>query len=202
METARHAEVASVAAGTPRRCGGQLRRHGAVRSYSGAVDVAAVGESVVSLRILVDGSCVEVFTCSGQALGTRVYRGDEAPVDAAATAGNGSSSSSGVAYDGQVQLVSFGPGPALLLDASAWAMSNMWAQQEQQEAVAVVLPQPAATAVTAAAAEVLQGLVAAEAVAAAVALPIGQLAVDVAFAAEEALSPAVLSPASVVEAMA
>lgn len=207
MEAARQAEVASVAAGTPRRCGGQLQQPGAVKSYSGALDLSSVGESVISLRIVVDGSCLEVFTCSGQALGTRVYRGDEAPLNAVATAPNTTSSSScsseTMAYDGQIQLVSFGPGPALLLDASAWSMNNMWAQKEQQEAVPVVLPQPAMTPISAAAAEVLQGLAAAEAAAAAaVSLPAGQLAVDVALAAEDAPSPALLSPASAVEATA
>eukprot|EP00878_Enallax_costatus_P024669 GHUV01026346.1.p1 GENE.GHUV01026346.1~~GHUV01026346.1.p1 ORF type:complete len:212 (-),score=107.34 GHUV01026346.1:269-904(-) len=162
MEAARQAEVAAVAAGTPRRCGGQLRAAGAVKSYSGAVNLAGAGESVVSLRILIDGSCVEVFTCSGQALGTRVYRGDEAPLDAAVST---PVSCNGVgAYSGQIQLVSFGAGPALLLDASAYAMSNMWAQEQQQEAAVVALPQ-LAVATAAAAAEVLQGLVVAEAAA-------------------------------------
>jgi hypothetical protein len=50
----------------PSRCGGALRAP------------AAAGE-VLSLCVLLDGSCLEVFTGCGEALGTRVYRGDEAP---------------------------------------------------------------------------------------------------------------------------
>eukprot|EP00878_Enallax_costatus_P009511 GHUV01009939.1.p1 GENE.GHUV01009939.1~~GHUV01009939.1.p1 ORF type:complete len:772 (+),score=256.40 GHUV01009939.1:334-2316(+) len=202
MEAARHAEMEAVAAGTPLRCGGQLRVAGAVKPYSGAVNLAAAGDSVVSLRVLIDGSCVEVFTCSGQALGTRVYRGDEAPLDAEVS---GPVSCNGAAaYSGQIQLVSFGAGPALLLDASAYAMSSMWVQEQQQEAAVVVLPQPAATAVTTAAAEVLQGLIVAEAAASAAMLPVTQLTVDVAMAQVAGpLSPiAVLSPSATVKAAA
>jgi hypothetical protein len=67
------AEVAGAEPGVPLRCGGQLR----------AAQDAASG--VVSLRILLDGSCLEVFTSTGEALTTRVYRGDEPSMHARAT---------------------------------------------------------------------------------------------------------------------
>jgi hypothetical protein len=207
-------EAAAAEPGMPMRCGGALRQQ--------APEGAASG--VISLRILLDGSCLEVFTSTGEALGTRVYRGDDwavqthhqsaaqagaqdslgfssptaAAMAAAAAAGavgweelfavgsyavaNGSNAAS-TSSGGQLELVSFGPGPATLISGSAWQMSLMW---QQQVGEAPVLPVPAATAVTAAAA-VLQGLVAAEAAAAAAAaavtpvvLPVGELSLDMA----------------------
>jgi hypothetical protein len=194
------------------RCGGALR----TQAPNGA------GADVISLRILLDGSCLEVFTSTGETLGTRVYRGDdwavqthhqnaaqagtcEAPgsnsptaaaMAAAASAGaigweelfaigsnavlNGSNAAA-ASSGGQLELVSFGPGPASLISASAWQMSSMWQQQQVVEASVVAVPVGAA--VTAAATEVLQGLVVAEAAAAIVApvvLPVGELSLGMA----------------------
>lgn len=206
-------EAATAEPGAPMRCGGTLR--------------APSAADVMSLRILLDGSCLEVFTSTGEALGTRVYRGDESPVQeaphvstaqhsvqatfgpssptdaamaAAAAEGvvgweqlfstSNSSTNIGVGLEGgQLELVSFGEGPAMLLSGSAWQMSSMWQKQQQQLQVDLTpaLPVPAATAITAAAAEVLQGLMVAEAAAVAAAatavpviLPVGELSLDVA----------------------
>jgi hypothetical protein len=196
--------AAAAASGVPMRCGGRLLRGGS--SSSKQHDVSAE----LKLRVLIDGSCVEVFA-GGQALGTRVYRGDEHPLDhiqstaelaaemnaltedsAAAHSMLSSSSSSG---SGAIQLVCFGDGPAQLLSASVWQMNSMWlpdvvAQQQQQ--LKELMP-AAATA----AAQVLQGLVAAEAAAvataaaAAVVLPVGELSLSVPVGEAEvaALSP-------------
>lgn len=212
-------EAAAAQPGEPLRCGGHLR------PLQGASGSSA--SDVLSLRVLLDGSCLEVFTSTGEALATRVYRGDEPPmqtphdstpqagsqealvgfatvadaaVEAAAAAGavgweqlfsGGDAGSNGTAaaaaaapalVGGHLELVCFGPGPATLHSCSAWQMASMWRQQQQQEVDVVVAPH-----VTAAAAEVLQGLVAAEvaavAAAAAVVLPVGKLTVDVGAAA-------------------
>lgn len=210
-------EAAAAEPGMPMRCGGALRS-------SGSKGTAA---DVIALRILLDGSCLEVFTSTGEALGTRVYRGDEVAAQqmhplsiaqhgaeaalglgdptavamaAAAAAGavgweelfaqgssavtNGTLAATALA-GGELELVSFGAGPATLVSGSAWQMSSMWQQQQVNVAAVQVLPVPAATAVTAAAAEVLQGLMVAEAAAmtaaaavAPVVLPVGELSLD------------------------
>jgi hypothetical protein len=230
------AEAAAAGPGMPARCGGVV---------AGA-QAASSGGDILSLRVLLDGSAVEVFTGCGAALATRVYRGDEAPVPQpplsaaeaaqeqqhagdAAQAGRGSShlTAAAAAADagaaaaaagwselfasagssaatctaggggglagGQLELVSFGPGPAQLLRAHAWRMRSMWQQQQQQQEwqqqewqqaalaadaapalagdrpaspASAALPAPAAAAVSAAAGAVLHGLLAAEAAAA------------------------------------
>ena len=231
-------EAAAAEPGMPMRCGGALRAPGA--------DTPA---DVISLRVLLDGSCLEVFTSTGEALGTRVYRGDDVPTqlqhmhahqqsteaamglnDPTAAAMAAAAAAGAVGWEqlfaggaaaarnpaapltgGQLELVSFGPGPAVLLSGSAWEMSSMW-QQQQADAVpafvaapaATVLPVPAATAVTAAAAEVLQGLVVAEAAAVAAAatvapviLPVGEMSLDLAgVGGAEGLSAGDLLPLS------
>lgn len=219
------AEAAAAEPGMPMRCGGALR-------------AAAAPADVITLRVLLDGSCLEVFTSTGEALGTRVYRGNDVPASphirapqqqftgassglgstaeaamaAAAAAGavgweelfsgDGGAAASGPA-GGRLELVSFGPGPAQLLSGSMWQMSSMWLKEQLAESMpagpaSVALPLPAATAVTAAAAEVLQGLAEAAAVAAAAAttvspvvLPVGDLSLDLgAVAADsEVMSP-------------
>ncbi|WIA38806.1 hypothetical protein OEZ86_002088 [Tetradesmus obliquus] len=85
------AAAAAAASGVPLRCGGALLRGAPAdeacngnsasskmqqREQQQQADVPAE----VTLRVLIDGSCVEVFA-GGQALGTRVYRGDEHPLD-------------------------------------------------------------------------------------------------------------------------
>lgn len=66
-------EAAAAQPGVPLRCGGQLR------PLQGSASAPA---AVLSLRVLLDGSCLEVFTSTGEALATRVYRGDEPPMQA------------------------------------------------------------------------------------------------------------------------
>lgn len=63
------AEAAAAEPDMPMRCGGVLRPN-----KSSTAD-----DGVISLRVLLDGSCLEVFTSTGEALGTRVYRGDDGP---------------------------------------------------------------------------------------------------------------------------
>lgn len=60
------------------------------------------------MRVLLDGSCVEVYLATGEVLTTRVYRG-EAPRGA----------------DAGVDLVSFG-GVANAVCVDAWEMSSIW----------------------------------------------------------------------------
>lgn len=198
--------ISRAAAPAPMRCGGKLH------SNSGS---SGFDETALTLRILIDGSCIEVFTCSGQALGTRVYRGDEAPLDykhsaaAAAAAEAVNLSASYSSCKGEIELVSFGPGAAELVSASAWQMSSMWIQdaaQQQQaaEALEELAAMQAMPAAAIAAAQVLQGLVAAEAAAAAavampLVLPVGELSLE---PCTPMLSPTAVRPeAVIVEAM-
>jgi hypothetical protein len=155
--------------------------------------VAAAGDvpAELKLRVLIDGSCVEVFA-AGQALGTRVYRGDEHPLDYAASSAaaaelaarmepcaqtaetaasasamresDGEANNSSSRSRGELQLVCYGDGPAQLLSASVWQMNSMWAPDAaaaKQQQELLDLAPAAATA----AAQVLQGMVAAEAAA-------------------------------------
>eukprot|EP00877_Chromochloris_zofingiensis_P008156 jgi/Chrzof1/3594/Cz13g01200.t1 len=85
---------------------GQLLPHRA-----GGVLQLAPGQTELTLRVLIDNSCVEVFTSTGQVLGTRVYRGNPS----ACTPSN-------------VQLVAFG-GNCELLQGGAWEMRSMWPQE-------------------------------------------------------------------------
>jgi hypothetical protein len=105
----RGAEEAPAAAPEPRRVGGPLRMHPSDRLH---------------LRVIVDHSCVEVYTGTGEVLSTRVYRG-QAPEDAT---------------DAGIDFVAFG-GAAIVEEVSAWEMGSAWRQ-----------PTEAATAAAAAAA--------------------------------------------------
>jgi hypothetical protein len=163
-----------------------------MESETGCVAAAADVPAELKLRVLIDGSCVEVFA-AGQALGTRVYRGDEHPLDyvpstaegaaemgpLAQTAERGSAAARGVFADGravhstgagssssrgEIQLVCFGDGPAQLISASVWHMSSMWAPDTAAAKQQQQLEELVPAAATAAA-QVLQGLVAAEAAA-------------------------------------
>lgn len=69
------AAAAAAGPGMPSRCGGVL--HG---DSSISTNGTTWPPKTIALRVLVDGSCLEVFTGCGKALGTRVYRGDEPPV--------------------------------------------------------------------------------------------------------------------------
>eukprot|EP00877_Chromochloris_zofingiensis_P013104 jgi/Chrzof1/8047/UNPLg00092.t1 len=78
---------------------------------AGGVLQLAPGQTKLTLRVLIDHSCVEVFTCTGQVLGTRVYRGNPS----ANTPSN-------------LELVAFG-GNCELVSGGAWEMCSMWAQE-------------------------------------------------------------------------
>jgi hypothetical protein len=156
---------------------------------------AAAGDvpAELKLRVLIDGSCVEVFA-AGQALGTRVYRGDQHPLDYVAStaelaiaAGVGSlaqtaeSAAAGAlvaeggtvrsagagssSSRGEIQLVCFGDGPAQLISASVWGMNSMWAPDAAAAKQQQQQLEELAPAAATAASQVLQGLVAAEAAA-------------------------------------
>jgi hypothetical protein len=79
----------------PRRVGGPLRLR--------------PGSDILHLRILVDHSCVEVFTGTGEVLSTRIYRG--APPEGSEAAG--------------VDLVAFG-GAAAVRRMEAWELGSAW----------------------------------------------------------------------------
>ncbi|KAF8059133.1 oligopeptide transporter [Scenedesmus sp. PABB004] len=82
--------AAAASSGAPRRVGGVLRGR--------AAQGASAGGGGLRLRVLIDGSSVEVFACSGEALGG----------------------------DGRLQLVAFGAGAARLVSGSAWRMGSMF----------------------------------------------------------------------------
>ncbi len=124
------AAAAATAAGGAMRCGGVL--HGGPPAAC----------SDVRLRVLIDGSLVEAF-CAGQALATRVYRGDEllmllrsgrgraalTPSQSLLgpqTAADAAAAAAAAGEGGAVRLVAFGRGPAQLLTGSAWHMDDMW----------------------------------------------------------------------------
>ncbi|GBF95699.1 arabinanase levansucrase invertase [Raphidocelis subcapitata] len=102
----------------PRRCGGPLRW-------------LPRGAASLRLRLLLDHSLLEVFTSTGEALSTRVYRGDAPP------------SPPGAAQTGGVQLLSWGAaGGGLaaaaagggLAAAAAWEMESMWCAADREAA--------------------------------------------------------------------
>lgn len=68
----------------------------------------------VQMRVLIDGSCVEVYMGTGEVLSTRIYRGD---------APRGS--------DSGVDFVCFG-GKARVSHVEAWEMSSIWQREKQQ----------------------------------------------------------------------
>ena len=69
---------------------------------------------LLQMRLLLDGSCVEVYLGSGEVLSTRIYRG-EAPHGA----------------DAGIDLVSFG-GSAKVVAVHAWEMSSIWQPERQK----------------------------------------------------------------------
>lgn len=66
------------------------------------------------MRVLLDGSCVEVYLGTGEVLSTRIYRGD-APRGA----------------DSGVDFVAFG-GKARVTRVEAWEMSSIWQREKSQ----------------------------------------------------------------------
>lgn len=101
--------------------------------FGGELDMRP-GEPL-ELRLLIDGSCVEVFTGTGQVLSTRVYRG--------APAGAGAAGGSGV----EVFAVD---GPATLARIDAYEMASVWRAQEAQQLAAAEAAFAAADAAPAA----------------------------------------------------
>lgn len=70
--------------------------------------------ALLQMRLLLDGSCVEVYLGSGEVLSTRIYRG-EAPQGA----------------DAGIDLVSFG-GSAKVVSVQAWEMGSIWQTEKQR----------------------------------------------------------------------
>ena len=68
----------------------------------------------MQMRVLIDGSCVEVYLGTGEVLSTRIYRGD---------APRGS--------DSGVDFVAFG-GKARVSHVEAWEMNSIWQREKQQ----------------------------------------------------------------------
>ena len=71
-------------------------------------------KSCLQMRVLIDGSCVEVYLGTGEVLSTRIYRGD-APKGA----------------DAGVDFVAFG-GKARVTQVEAWEMNSIWQRERQQ----------------------------------------------------------------------
>lgn len=90
--------------------------HDALRRVGGPVNVKP-GEPV-ALRMLVDHSCLEVYSSSGEVLSTRVYRG-KPPPDASAG----------------INLVSYG-GTAKVDRVVAWEMGNCFDSSDKRAAMA------------------------------------------------------------------
>lgn len=67
------------------------------------------------MRLLLDGSCLEVYLATGEVLSTRVYRG-KAPRGA----------------DAGVDFVAFG-GRAKVVTVEAWEMSSIWQREKLQD---------------------------------------------------------------------
>ena len=72
---------------------------------------AAVAAGRVSLRVLIDGSTVEAFACSGEALAGRVYRGGR-----------------GAGGHGQAYRLAAAGGPAAVRASVAWRVAPCWVQ--------------------------------------------------------------------------
>ena len=147
----------------PRRVGGEVRLLGGL-----VVDDGHLSAQTLSLRLLVDGSLLEVFTDGGEALATRVYRNSSSST----TAAEPCSSSSGST---KLQVGAFG-GAAQLRSCSIWEMESCWVEDQQTAEpiglpILVDLPDTASAAVAceaavAAAAATATGAVAAAATAA------------------------------------
>jgi hypothetical protein len=61
--------------------------------------MGGTGVTQLGLRVLIDGSTVEIFTSSGQAVSTRVYTAGAAPVVLAVVATGGEAIVSGKAWE-------------------------------------------------------------------------------------------------------
>ncbi|KAI8463181.1 MAG: glycosyl hydrolase [Monoraphidium minutum] len=135
-EPLRPADAAGAAAAPPpgaRRCGGRLR------------GLPGGGGGPLGLRVLVDHSLVEVFTSTGEALATRVYRGG---------GGGGGAAAAAAAAGGEVELLLFGGAAAARVDA--WEVDSIWAAAAAAPAAA-----PRCAALEAAAAVARAGVAAA-----------------------------------------
>ncbi|KAL4419945.1 hypothetical protein ABPG75_007043 [Micractinium tetrahymenae] len=97
---------------------------------------AADNSGRVRLRVLVDGSALEVFTGSGEVLSTRVYRGspptsagtakaEAAAVEGPAAAAEPVAAAAAEASGCAIAVVALG-GAALLESAAAWEMCSCW----------------------------------------------------------------------------
>jgi hypothetical protein len=122
----------------PKRCGGVLRASG------GLCPSLPPPQQRLSLRLLLDGSLVEVFTAEGEALASRVYRHavlpetvppEAVPQVPAAPQGTtptpsttGSTNSSNNAKVGGFWVGSFG-GSAQLAACSMWHMESCWEEE-------------------------------------------------------------------------
>ncbi|KAI8462969.1 MAG: glycosyl hydrolase [Monoraphidium minutum] len=115
----------------------------------------------LELRLLVDGSCVEAFTGTGEVLATRVYRG--APYGAHGGHGGGKAGSG-------LELFAL-DGDAVIARAEAYEMASIWAAQDAAQRAAAEAALAAAAAAEAAPAP-----------------PAGALALDLAAAIERAQS--------------
>eukprot|EP00879_Flechtneria_rotunda_P000981 GHRR01001115.1.p1 GENE.GHRR01001115.1~~GHRR01001115.1.p1 ORF type:complete len:1028 (+),score=415.34 GHRR01001115.1:835-3918(+) len=121
-----------------RRIGGKLRNY-------------APGEPL-SLRVLLDGSAVEVFTSTGESLTTRMYRGHPpkcacsscSSATAAAPAAEGHNS-----YDDETGIALFAAGAPVMLSAlDVWEMGSCRVEGQIRERsigndIALVMPTPA-----------------------------------------------------------
>lgn len=92
----------------------------------------------LKLRLLLDGSCLELFTSSGEALATRVYRAPPSSSSAQPAAAATGACAAGMLSGGQLELLAFGSGTAQLVVGNAWQVASMW--QQQQAAAAAPLP--------------------------------------------------------------
>ena len=66
----------------------------------------------MQMRVMLDGSCVEVYLESGEVLSTRIYRG-EAPKG----------------MDAGIDFVAFG-GSARVVHVTAWELSSIWKPEQ------------------------------------------------------------------------
>lgn len=79
---------------------------------------------VLQMRVMLDGSCVEVYLGSGEVMSTRIYRG-EAPRGA----------------DAGIDLVSWG-GMARVPAVHAWEMASIWRRPDPDMDAANVMGAP------------------------------------------------------------
>ncbi|PSC75140.1 Arabinanase levansucrase invertase [Micractinium conductrix] len=109
---------------------------------------AADAEGRVRLRVLLDGSALEVYTGSGEVLSTRVYRGtppgstgaaslaaslEAAAVEGAPAAAAEPAAAAAAASGCGIGIIALG-GTALLESGAAWEMCSCWVGEEDGEA--------------------------------------------------------------------